>query len=96
MARSMCCWRGQRVFGAICRRTGYQASVRQKNNLSAELIMLVTSVLIAGMGCGIALATSAGGRPVYHRLVVDSVKRKVLQLLGIVHPQEWVKLIVEF
>ncbi len=36
-----------------------------KNNLSAESIMLVRSALIGGIGCGIALATSAGGGPVY-------------------------------
>ncbi len=65
MARLMCCWRGQCVWDAICVRMGYQASVRQKNNLSTELIMLVTSALIGGMGCGITLATLVGGGPVY-------------------------------
>jgi hypothetical protein len=39
---------------------GLPSKCETKNNLSAESIMLVTSALIGGMGCGIALATSAG------------------------------------
>ncbi len=43
---------------------GLPSECETKNNLSAESIMLVTSALIGGIGCGIALATSVGGRPV--------------------------------
>ncbi len=44
---------------------GLPSKCETKNNLSDEWIMLVTSALIRGIGCGIALATLAGGGPVY-------------------------------
>jgi hypothetical protein len=65
MVRSMCCWRGQCVQGAICAWMGYQASVRQKNNLSTKSMMLITSALIRGIRCGIVLDALAWGKPVY-------------------------------
>ncbi len=44
---------------------GLPSKFETKNNLSADSIMLVMSALIGGIGCGIALATLVGGKPVY-------------------------------
>jgi hypothetical protein len=47
------------------RADGLPSECEIKYNLSAELMMLVTSTLIGGIGCGIALATSVGDGPAY-------------------------------